>query len=688
MARGLRQLIDHLLNEISLCGAFGASPQDVCRYIKEFYDQASDRPLADASADHAIEGEGDLQPAAAPAQLVDRAFEETVWTWLTQQPEVSVGQNRQGNGLTLSEVEATHGPAAAQGDASARSPYLRQGPPLPVSTAGKRGAVKPSPPPPSSGPPDQASHGLQVYVSSSRMWLAVAGHERDDARVSPLEFTLLSIIAMHKGRGITQPELVRLSGQDKRSVPKRTDGLARAGYIEKKPVLSKSTRTSLCTLRKFVGTAAPASATATAAATAADVAADNDDGSFFDLESFFDRLIEVLQECQVITRADLRDSLGMTGMKRRKVLQRSLGKLVALGCIQKVKATSQYHDILHKKLSSIQLVRVPTAEDRRLFFELSPALVDTRGQGGAEGDGDGDADEEGEDFTTRWSPDRPLYNQLYELIAASGTEGLTNLQLVKSSLGLFYRRPIEAITSRLVESWPSAQPQHLRKFAIVRDLGIRGTISHYVHYTLDNLQQLIREGKASADILDQLIPPSSSKKSGGHAIPPLDAAAELDQYGFPLNETPPAGLVNGGDASLRDCLAAARPVPPNLPPRQPRIVRRRDGTRDVMIERRPNAPPMTRREDRDPERQRPLTKYQRLLKRHEDRPEKEQLEAIGMDMGWTEYAVHVIPRPTPGAYLTPFGKRRATGNARGRPRKSRILIIKTLMLRLGNRKMQ
>lgn len=76
----------------------------------------------------------------------------------------------------------------------------------------------------------------------------------DLKKVSSMQFMLLTIIAAHGSQGILQPDLVKLSGQDKRSVPHRTDELAKAGYIEKKPVSTVKMRTSLIIHKKFVKT--------------------------------------------------------------------------------------------------------------------------------------------------------------------------------------------------------------------------------------------------------------------------------------------------------------------------------------------------------------------------------------------------------------------------------------------------
>lgn len=66
-----------------------------------------------------------------------------------------------------------------------------------------------------------------------------------------MEFTLLSIIASHGEAGMLQPALITISGQDKRSVPKRTDNLAEHGYITKVAVAARGQRTSLLKLKRF-----------------------------------------------------------------------------------------------------------------------------------------------------------------------------------------------------------------------------------------------------------------------------------------------------------------------------------------------------------------------------------------------------------------------------------------------------
>ena len=189
-----------------------------------------------------------------------------------------MGRKNQGNELSLSEVEAwntsdtqrhdrkatlrtaeqiSHGeaenvPSAAPQsfeDHDTRSPLQ----PQPTSASQGAGSDASSQPLLVPNPQGKSSKNgsLRVYTSQSRMWSATAGHAPDFNRIPRLDFILLSIIAARRGKGILQPDLVRVSGQDKRSVPKRTERLHDSGYIEKKAVSVKGNRTSICVLKRF-----------------------------------------------------------------------------------------------------------------------------------------------------------------------------------------------------------------------------------------------------------------------------------------------------------------------------------------------------------------------------------------------------------------------------------------------------
>ena len=101
------------------------------------------------------------------------------------------------------------------------------------------------------------SREIRLYTSEIRMWNALTGHGPDLRKVLPLEFDCLSIIARFGSQGILQHDLTRLTGQDKRSLPARTDRLHESGYIVKEQVSvregnpPKLLHTSRCVLARL-----------------------------------------------------------------------------------------------------------------------------------------------------------------------------------------------------------------------------------------------------------------------------------------------------------------------------------------------------------------------------------------------------------------------------------------------------
>lgn len=125
---------------------------------------------------------------------------------------------------------------------------------------------------------------------------------------------------------------------------------------------------------------------------------------------------------------------------------------------------------------------------------------------------------------------------------------------------------MEAHISRICEQWQYAQPLHLRKFSIVRDSALRGTVSHYVHYTLNNYKTLVDNGQAYWEAIDV-----ASKQKNAPKPVPIHATPKLDKFGFPVEK--PDNLFKDGNASLRACVEAGKPVDDVLTPNDPRIVK-------------------------------------------------------------------------------------------------------------------
>jgi len=188
-----------------------------------------------------------------PPIVVDERLFEAIWTWLVSHPDTETGTRERRNvSVNINNIIST-------------PPVVEQ--PSHIHYAAT--AVLPNPanrdqnatvseniytPTPTASHAPGNSEGNEIFMRTTcdRMWQAIAGHGIDYSKIRALEFDLLTIIASHGEQGVSQPDVIARSGQDKRSLPHRTDILHKNGYIEKKVVQIRGCRTSLLTLKKFV----------------------------------------------------------------------------------------------------------------------------------------------------------------------------------------------------------------------------------------------------------------------------------------------------------------------------------------------------------------------------------------------------------------------------------------------------
>ncbi|CAD6590285.1 MAG: RNA polymerase III transcription initiation factor complex subunit [Alectoria sarmentosa] len=266
MATSLDGLIRHLVDQIALCGEHGALPLDFIAHVKAYYANPID--------DSHVQNRDEAVPHPGIASNVDRPFLELTWKWLITSPDIRLGSHAGHKQLTLSEVEARNAAidqsehtvpisqeteipeAVTPSHASNALTILQDGDVThfqrPAETAGgdTNDAVD----------LEQSNFhpGIRLYASENRMWHALTGHGPDFGKIKSLDFICLSIIASCGPKGILQHDLIRISGQDKRSLPARTDRLHDGGYVEKKRLCvqlvnpKRLLHTSQCILKRFV----------------------------------------------------------------------------------------------------------------------------------------------------------------------------------------------------------------------------------------------------------------------------------------------------------------------------------------------------------------------------------------------------------------------------------------------------
>lgn len=532
---------------------------DVLQAIEAFYRPAQDQPQR-------------------TRQNVDQRFKSKVWSWLTRNPEVSVGNDKEFNHLTLDEL----GKLDAGMTKNATSTNATNEHELSAADSGQNSA--------------STSHHVRMFVSEKRTWLAVAGHEPDDVRVPCSEYALLSIIASTKSDGIPQTELVRRSNQDKRSVPKRTDALQKKGYIEKRNIQVRGSRTSLCILRRFVN-----------ASNEEQKDQKSEKGVMMDFDHFTDKLFEILKKHKIIVRNDLKTALGFEDLWHWRILSRALRKFERIGVLRRVKAKSQYS----KYHPCVELLRQPTALDLEKFHEYSRDDISRSTAGEAdledeeELEPEASTDKPGETenqfdhvqkdhvvgegrIIPSWNPDRNMCNQIFEVVDKAGPVGITNMvrihemctenvadnnsqHLNRVCYGHFYKRPSEALMSRLVNCWQISQPPELRQFSIVRDTDVKKTVLYYVHYSFRHFETRVERGTG---FWEAVVYPSDKLKD--LHVPAIDTAADVDEYGLP--KILPYGLLKNGNVTRFEGLSICNVADYKLTGKDPMPFIREDGS--------------------------------------------------------------------------------------------------------------
>lgn len=201
----------------------GLSARDFVKAVKSFYTSQSNA--------------GTVPGLSTPTAIADQELEATdvasasvVWKWIVKRKDVIVSPKNLGH-PSLEELLL---PSQESSSTVAAPSSQRRNPNTDASST--RGETR-------------------LSLSEERQWKAIAGHGPDLKRIPLFEWRALVAIASIGEKGILQGDLVRLTGQDKRSLPMRTDALARKGYIIKQQAMLRGCRTSKLWLAQFANNA-------------------------------------------------------------------------------------------------------------------------------------------------------------------------------------------------------------------------------------------------------------------------------------------------------------------------------------------------------------------------------------------------------------------------------------------------
>lgn len=547
--------------------AIGVSVDELGRAINAFYrsQQSQDHSQAQELAPLFSE-----QPPADSIEIDEKLIDK-VWDWLITHPDVTVKQLSEDGALVdAAEVQVLREAHANGLDTTATE-----------TNEGTDGAVVPSGEPSEvTGAHGRGQHaGERMFTTEDRVWRAIAGHGVDEKKISRLEFQILSIIAAHGPDGVLQPDVTRISGQDKRSVPKRTDSLCTMGYITKEAVLGPGQKTSMLKLKPY---ATDASLVGPDRARAFHDAEGQGSSrkQLIHYEEWFNEVIRLLRENDnIIAFEDLRKGLGIWRLKwETTALFRCIRRLAAVGCVRRLKARMAEADGQPRKRESnyvrcIQLQRTPTDKDRESFmkadwlgpkrnnrsnYEPTNGLVimeqeedaqEFRDEEDSEEDDD-DLDLVGHRIPPQWTPDVPYTNLFYNVIESAGVEGISTMDLAARTMGPIWQKPLLDLVGRLTDGWPSSQPANLQHLGLIRDTAAKNRVSYFQFRSQENFAKAVEAGTTAWEAVTNGSTMTGSKSKT--KTTPKTTSSAVDEWGF-VRISPRSFADKDGIADLAQC---------------------------------------------------------------------------------------------------------------------------------------
>ncbi|KAK3327283.1 hypothetical protein B0T19DRAFT_421287 [Cercophora scortea] len=709
---GLEVLLEGLVPDIAYSGEKGVSVSELLKIVRKYHRSAG---LEGASSEGDVAGgpsepipDGDLESSFTEAELNSARW---AWGWLRSRPQILIGGNKRWNRLELSEVlalpEAKLSPAAAvDGQASVGGPAAT--PQKSDQKSKKTLTTRP-----------------RIHPSEDLVWQTLTRHGVDYKRVPVLEWKCLLGIASVKGEGILQSDLRRLVDQDKRSLPKRTDSLAKKGYIAKRTIVVQKMKTSKLWLIDF---APPILESETGGLDLSKETLTKDlepvawhtrwTGNNIDMEAFGKTFVAIIKAWGVIRYSDLRYKMGVGGKQwQMKTLSKNSQRFVDMGVLKYTAASFPGTRKVFK--DCLKFVRDPRPEEWEKFLatgkktsqysdatrhrEPKPNALALYGK--SSGENEESKDESGKKprrIFPGWIPEKPLAQNVFEVIRSAGPEGASNPQVSVATVGYGFRRYMASHLTKVAET---QQPAHLKKFQIVSRLVRKGKTSAYMFSVQEpEATPKAPDADATTDQTEEAVVaqngPSASTGADAYGFGSIRTKAFSSKSNASLSDlarlarkpgakrkhlfsSKAERMAEGDDVSMVD--AITEPVQSETP------VGKEPAPKPVseeieQVHHEEEEEPVQLRRGRQP-RQRP----------EEDNGDdqgaaKKLMEEIHIPVESEPATIKVLPEPSPkitellpgkppGAYIGIPGSLNPIPKKKGRPRQSSVIIIKSEKLK-------
>ncbi|KAK7735604.1 hypothetical protein SLS53_007343 [Cytospora paraplurivora] len=531
MAQGLDELVEWLVGEVSFYGD-GCPLSELLASVRTFQEKEDPGDHDDGGKDVSKEN-GDPRSGQATTRTKTPPTEDEVklarlaWKWLLDTGEVSVGRDGEWNHLTFDDILSIPEELGGQGSVVTKDSGSKEG--------GAIGAPKPKKLP---------KIRPRLFVSEETVWKTLTGHGIDYKRVPNLEWKCLVVIGSAKEDGIIQGDLVRTTGQDKRSVPKRTDFLQQKGYIAKRTHMVRGTKTSKLWLARFAPTLPiPSNPLGSKNLSRGSLTKDMNPVPWHDQWTAKDStgrdeisyvalgqtIIALAKAWGTLRIRDLKAKLGILGKRwHMKVMSRFLRRFNKLGNLTYVAAT--FVGEKHVFKDCIRFTRDPTEEDWRKLLATGKKASRPAANGRSGGKSKSKKAKgrpkkavnhakptvrvlkkkdrvRPRPVVTGWVPEKPLANTLTEYVLTGGIRGYSNAEVSTDTVGFGFRRLLLTYMRNMCNG--DIQPPNLQEYQLRYEKVKFGGTYQYMYTAAINQQ-----GGAAAQSQEAAIDPALRKNSG------------------------------------------------------------------------------------------------------------------------------------------------------------------------------
>ncbi|KAJ8132270.1 hypothetical protein O1611_g1358 [Lasiodiplodia mahajangana] len=435
----------------------------------------------------------------------------------------------------------------------------------------------------------------RLHVSEERQWRTIAGHGPDLKRVPLFEWRALVDIASVKEKGILQGDLVRLTGQDKRSLPTRTDALARKGYIIKQPIVLRGGKSSKLWLAQFAEDAKEHQEREgldydrldlSRSALTSDLHpvpfCDKWNGDNIDYLALAQAFVAIVKAWSLIRYCDARAKLGVEERVRQmRALAKTCRWLTNIGALSFVGAKFAGSNRLFK--DCVKYIRDPSPAEWSHFratpktrmvvpsgrigkrgeasravhaSQIGSRAVHVVPQNVSRGKAAGKKSQRTNSHSTKsrndpasytriipspWKPQKPVPNTAFEIIKRAGSKGTSNAAICRQTLGPNYRRLTAAMTGSI--SMPTnSQPPHLKHLSSASQLSRIGKTMTYTFYANSEItetgpsDQQVQSHSTNIDTVLANATNSAAENKYSDAFSQLDMARFSAYPGSPLTD--------------------------------------------------------------------------------------------------------------------------------------------------------